>query len=199
MADGRVIASDTHDGFTGNENQRNLYRLSPSDPSGIINAAKVVIRVVADGSRKDSYGDITLLGSKVLEQYNPVNYPLGTVPLGYWQNTDLADASKPITIPLSGAIKKAGTYQVELRNTRGRDAFTVKKLAVLQNGSEVAALNLDVQCGPDKKSVYLALAVRNIAASAPLELQVFTQAGAGTDSRGEIWITKLVKLEAAAS
>ena len=121
------------------------------------------------------------------------------VPLGFWQASDLAAPSKPITIPLAGAIKKAGDYLVELRNTGGHGTFTVKKLVVLQNGSELATLSPNAQCGPDRKSVYLSVNIGNINPSSPLDLQIFPESIAGTDSYGEIWITRSAKLDVVSS
>ena len=87
LSGGQVIATDEHDGFTGNSKQRNIYTLH-FPPAAYSSAS---LRVTGDaGGSADSNGDITLITGKVLDQYNPKNYPLGTVALGYWQPSDLS-------------------------------------------------------------------------------------------------------------
>ncbi|HEX4084366.1 MAG TPA: family 20 glycosylhydrolase [Chthoniobacteraceae bacterium] len=91
VSGGRVIAVDQHDGFTGTEKRRNIYMLHFTP--GAYAAAS--LRVTADaGGSADSYGDITLLTGRVLDQHDPGNYPLGAVALSYWQPSDLSATAK---------------------------------------------------------------------------------------------------------
>ena len=74
VVDGSVIAADSHEGFTGNQNRRNIYYLCPPAGANIPSSAKITLRVTAEAKGVDSSGDITLLGSNLLAKF-PADSP----------------------------------------------------------------------------------------------------------------------------
>ena len=146
ILNGKVIATDEHEGKTGTQSKDNAYRLKFKQPL----KGKAQLRVHhKNGGNQDSHGEITVVTGKGLDFYNPRNFRGGDYPTASWNKDDTKQNQSQIRIPMDGLIKQAGTYEL-IVNAKDLTKPAIVGAPLVQGTSgkgsqskEIATLNAD--------------------------------------------------------
>lgn len=116
---GRLIASDEHDGFTGREgHENNAYRL----PLEKAEQGKYLLKITHAGANSDTIGEIRVYAdARGTALFDPRNFAGGDYPSATWNKGETRDGKLNLRIPMDGLIESAGAYELVF-NVKSPDA-----------------------------------------------------------------------------
>lgn len=147
LKDGKVIATDEHDGLAGHETTNNYYRLKAKTlPSG-----KYSLRITHANDRNslNSEGDITVFTGKGINLFDPRNFAGGDHPSATWNKDETKTRDSSLRIPMDGLVRAPGSYELIFKTKDPAAPLMVGDVKVQGTGGmgseSKAAVKLDDQ------------------------------------------------------
>ncbi|MEG2585284.1 MAG: beta-N-acetylhexosaminidase [Akkermansia sp.] len=156
LNNGKLVASDEHEGFAGVQSQDNTYRLKFKAKV----PGKYSLRITHTNEDKNSEGELTIFTGKGLELFNPANFAGGDYPSAQWTTGETKASVSNLRIPMDGIVKEPGSYElifnmkqikapviagdIKIQGTEGTKA-TTKAIAAMNDKSKTAILPVNIQ------------------------------------------------------
>ncbi|MBU0610826.1 MAG: family 20 glycosylhydrolase [Armatimonadetes bacterium] len=107
-----------------------------------------------------------------------------------WDPSQMSEQDKEIRYDITPFIKSAGTYRLEWSYTRGAHALAMWNNQLLANGQVVAEDNHRGHTGASNGGNIFVLKLPQYDSNAKVELVATIASKGGTDSHGEVWMSK---------
>lgn len=174
LQNGKVLATDEHDGFTGSKSQDNTYRLKFDERQKGPFSLRVT-HANRDG-KQGSEGKVTVFTGKGLELFDPRNFAGGDYPSASWTTGDTKSPVSSIRIPMDGIVLKAGPHEliVDLKQAKapvkvgrakvmgsGKTGSMFTETATLDDTSTIAILPMDIKQSDLKAGYSIILEVKS--------------------------------------
>lgn len=147
LVDGKVVAEDKHDGFSGAKSRDTAYRLKmdralmTSKPAakndvdvfnGTVPVVEASLRITHGNGEEmqDSTGNILCFTGKGVELFNPQNFKAGDYPSVTWTSGDYTTPEAVVKIPFQRWIDKAGDYELVFRSRESKGKAVIEKIGI---------------------------------------------------------------------
>jgi len=116
--------------------------------------------------------------------------PPGAAPTGTWKTGQTTETFAPMTWDITWKVDKAGKYTVQFQYTGGEHRLDIEWAEILENGVAIGRdAHKGTTGGRDKDNVYT-IEIPAVKAGAKYVLRASVRSDAGTDSNGEIYVSR---------
>lgn len=151
--DGKVIATDEHDGFTGAKKNDNTYRLKYGDVK--LGKSELIITHGNARGKTDSQGDITVFSGKGLELFDPKNFIGGDYPSASWTTGDTKSEESDVRIYMDGIVRKDGPHELIINLKQAKSPVVVGNVRVTGTAGGGSVFNVSATVDEKNKTAIL--------------------------------------------